>query len=210
MINSVGSYLDVASDEKGRIRKTSWHCLGLTFISNLTRTVLYFALAILALIFGSVVAGLEVYPGNTKKPWQVILYDVFGEIALFSIILLESLYPLKWNLWHLWSGALGMAISVGRACMVAAFVTPWTPIVSNLDRFNAVGLGCTNSIKWVYTLMARPVYRVPGVGVGQPFYEVRNRGKGLNTRERADLLDVVMTVCLLCLLIVQRWRIVTN
>lgn len=52
--------------------------------------------------------------------------------------------------------------------------------------------------------MARPVYRVPGVGAGQPFYEVRNRGEGLNTRERADLLDVVMTVFLPCLLILRR------
>lgn len=43
--------------------------------------------------------------------------------------------------------------------------------------------------------MARPVDRLPGVRVGQPFYLVRNRGKGLNSHERADLLDVVMTVC---------------
>lgn len=43
--------------------------------------------------------------------------------------------------------------------------------------------------------MARPVDRVPGVGVGHPFHTVRDRGKGLNTHERADLLDVVMTVC---------------
>lgn len=91
MSSSVGSYLDVASDKKGRIRKTSRHCLGVTFISNQTRTVLSFALAILAVTFGSMVAGLEVYSGNTKKPWQVTVYDVMVEVTLFSLILPESL-----------------------------------------------------------------------------------------------------------------------
>lgn len=42
--------------------------------------------------------------------------------------------------------------------------------------------------------MARPVDRVPGVGVGLTFYE-RNQGKGFNSHERAALLDLVLTVC---------------
>lgn len=196
MSNLVGVYLDVASDEKERIRKTAWNGLGLTFISNETRTILYFVLAVLAAVFGVLVAAFEDYPGAISKPWTVIIYDVWAEVVLFTVIILESSYPAKWSLWHFFSGALGMATSIGRACMIAAFVDPWTPILTHRDRFNAVGVGCMNAIKWVYPLMARPVDRLPGVRVGQPFHEVRDRGRGLNSHERAHPLDVVMTVCL--------------
>lgn len=43
MRNRVGEYLDIASDEKERIRKTAWNGFGLTFISNQTRTMVDFA-----------------------------------------------------------------------------------------------------------------------------------------------------------------------
>lgn len=196
MSNRVGEYLDIASNEKESVRNTPWSGFGLTFISNETRTVLYFILAILAIIFGVLVASYEDFPGAISKPWMVIVYDVCAELVLFVLIILESCYPAKWSFWHFLSGAFGLATSIGRAFMIAAFVEPWTPIQTHRDRFNAVGVGCTNAIKWVYPLMARPVDRLPGVRVGQPFHEVRNRGKGLNSHERADLLDVVMTVCL--------------
>lgn len=193
MSNRVGEYLDIASNEKECIRKTLWSGFGLTFISNETRTVLYFMLAILAIIFGVLVASFEDFPGAISKPWMVIVYDVCAELVPFVLIMLESSYPAKWSFWHFFSGALGLATSIGRACMIAPFIEPWTPIP---DRFNVVGVGCTNTINWVYPLMARPVDRLPGVRVGQPLHEVRNPGKGLNSHERADLLDVAMTVCL--------------
>lgn len=210
MRNRVGEYLDTASNEKERTRKTPWSGFGLTFISNETRTVLYFMLAILAIIFGVLVASFEDFPGAISKPWMVIVYDVCAELVLFALIILEFSYPAKWSFWHFFSGALGLATSIGRACMIARYVEPWTPIQTHRDRFNAVGLGCTNAIKWVYPLMARPVDRLPGVRVGQPFHEVRNRGKGLNSHERADLLDVVMTVCLPRLLMFNRLMDLTD
>lgn len=204
MRNRVGQYLEIASAEKQRIRKTAWNGFGLTYISNQTRTVLYFVLAILAVLFGLLVAWFEDFPRSINKPLSVIIYDIGAEVVLFVLIILESCYPAKWSLWHLFSGALGLVTSIGRACMIAAFVEPWTPIRTHRDRFNAVGVGCTNAIKWVYPLMARPVDRMPGVRVGQPFHEVRNHGSGLNSQERADLLDVVMTVCLPGLLMFHR------
>lgn len=210
MHNRVGEYLDIASNEKESIRKTAWSGFGLTFISNETRTVLYFMLAIVAIVFGVFTAAFEDFPGAINKPWMVIVYDVCAELVLFALIILESSYPAKWSLWKFFSGALGLLTSIGRACMIATFVEPSTPIKTHRDRFNAVGVGCTNAIKWVYPLMARPVDRLPGVRVGQPFYEVRNRGKGLNSHERADLLDVVMTVCLPRLLMFNRLMDLTD
>lgn len=41
-------------------------------------------------------------------------------------------------------------------------------------------------MKWIYPLMAWPV---------EPFHTIHNWGNGLNSHERANLLDVVLTVC---------------
>lgn len=63
-------------------------------------------------------------------------------------------------------------------------------------RLIAIRFSYTNAMKWIYPLLARSVDRVPGVETGEPFHTIRNRGNGLNSYERANLLDVVLTVCL--------------
>lgn len=102
--------------------------------------------------------------------------------------------PEKWVVWFSASGVLGLAASVGRAIAIAATVKPKAPIETYRDRWNAIGTGCTNAIKWIYPLMAKPVDCVPGVAVGEPFHNVRLSGAGLNNQERSRLLEVVMTV----------------
>lgn len=42
--------------------------------------------------------------------------------------------------------------------------------------------------------MARPVDRIPVIAVGEPFHAIRNRGAGLNSHERAELLQTILTV----------------
>lgn len=72
------------------------------------------------------VAIFEDFPGNINKPWRVISHNVLVEAALL-FILLQSWYQATWGMWHLLSGMIGMATSIGRVCMIAAFVEPWTP-----------------------------------------------------------------------------------
>lgn len=159
-----------------------------------TRSFIYFALAILVLVFGIAALACEDFPGKVTKPGLVIAYDCVVEAILFRLIMWQAQQPGRWAVWFSASGVLGLAASVGRAIAIAATVKPKAPIETHRDRWNAIGTGCTNAIKWIYPLMARPVDRVPGVAVGEPFHNVSLSGAGLNNQEGSRLLEVVMTV----------------
>lgn len=192
---AVRAYLDEASSEKELIKKTVWGGMGVTFVSMKTRGVIYYALAILGLVFGLATVGCEDFPGNVTKPWQVRMYDSVVEAILFGLIVWQSQQPGSWAVWYSLSGVTGLVTSVTRAIIIAATVKPRAPIETHRDRWNAIGTGCTNAIKWVYPLMARPVDRVPGIAVSEPFHNVRLAGAGLTNHERTRLLEVIMTVC---------------
>lgn len=191
---AVKAYLDMASSEKELIKKTAWGGMGVTFVSMKTRSFIYFALAILGLVFGIAALACEDFPGKVTKPGLVIAYDCVVETILFALIMWQAQQPGRWAVWFSTSGVMGLAASVGRAMVIAATVKPKAPIETDRDRWNAIGTGCTNAIKWIYPLMARPVDRVPGIAPGEPFHDVRLCGAGLNNQERSRLLEVVMTV----------------
>lgn len=92
----------------------------------------------------------------------------------------------------LFQSASRTATSSGRAGIQVASIEPSTLLRSDCDRFHAAYLGCTNVIKCIYMLRARPVDSLPGVGARQPFYEVQKRGTGLNEHDGDDL------VCMCC------------
>lgn len=73
MENAVGRYLDVVSEEKRQIRSTSWNGMRMAYLTNTVRQLLYFGFAALAFGFGIIAAVMEDYPGNIKKPWQIIV-----------------------------------------------------------------------------------------------------------------------------------------
>lgn len=191
---AVRAYLEMASGEKELIKKTAWGGMGVKFVSMKTRSFIYFALALLGLVFGIAALACEDFPGKVTKPGLVIAYDCVVEATLFGLIMWQTQQPGSWAVWFSASGVLGLAASVARAIAIAATVKPKAPIEIHRHRWNAIGTGCTNAIKWIYPLMARPVDRLPGIAVGEPFHNVRLCGAGLNNQERSRLLEVVMTV----------------
>lgn len=85
---------------------------------------------------------------------------------------------------HLSSGIIRLATSGGRAFFIPALVTPWTPVVTGRDRFNTVGPACSHAVKWIYALLVKPADSMPRTSYGEPFYDIKDRGEGLNIRER--------------------------
>lgn len=185
---------EMASGEKELIKKTAWGGMGVTFVSMKIRSLIYFALAILCSVFSIAALACMDFPGKVTKSGPVTAYDCVVEVILFGLIMWQAHQPGKWVVWFSASGVLGLAACVGRAIAIAATVKPKAPIETHRDRWNAIGTGCTNAIKWIYPLMAKPVDPVPGVAVGEPFHNVRLSGAGLNNQERSRLLEVVMTV----------------
>lgn len=123
-----------------------------------------------------------------------MVFDGLVEGLQVIIILLGAGFPVHWGIWYGVSGSLGLITSIAKACLIAAIVDPSTPIRTDRDRFNAVGYGCANVIKWLYPLMARPIDDAPMMRPDEPFYTLRDRGAGLNNQERWELLRVVLTV----------------
>lgn len=194
MINKVGIYLDMASSEKKLERFTPWNGLGARFVSLKTRTYIYLGLVLLGSFFRITACITEDYPGKIRKPEGLILWDGLVEGLQSTIILLSAGFPFYLGIWYLLSGIAGLGTSIGKACLIANIVEPLTPIETERDRFNVLGYGCANAIKWLYPLLARPVDDSPLMRPDEPFYTPRHRGVGLNNQERQELLRVVVTV----------------
>lgn len=168
-------------------QKNSMGGMRVTFVSMKTRRFIYFAHAIPGVVFGITALGCEDFPGKVTKPVAVIAYDCVVQAILFGRIMWQAQQPGMWAVWFCVSGVMGLAASVGRAILIAATVEPKAPIETDRDRWNAIGTRCTNAIKWIYPLMARPVDRVPGVAISEPFHNIRLCGAGLNNKERSKL-----------------------
>lgn len=84
-----------------------------------------------------------------RKLWQVIVYVDLVEMSLFSqaarVIYSEMAFVVPSEQSALYGNCNG------RAYIIATFIIPSTPLTAHRDPWNAVGLGCTNAIKWVYT-----------------------------------------------------------
>lgn len=101
--------------------------MGVTFVSMKTRRFIYFAPAILGLVFGIAAFACEDFPGKVIKPGLVIAYDCVVEAILFGLIIWHTQQPGRWAIWFSASGALGLAASVGRAILIADTVKPRPP-----------------------------------------------------------------------------------
>lgn len=119
-----------------------------SIISNQTQIGLYFVLASLAVVFGVLVAVPEIHPPNKMKLWQVIVYADRVEMALFSHAA-RGIYSQAAFVLPSERGAL-YGHTLGRAYIIVNFITPWTPLTAHRDPWNAVGVGCTNAMKWLY------------------------------------------------------------
>lgn len=116
------AYIECVESLKRQVRQQGWSGMGVMIVNNTTRLSFYWVLALIIVVGGVITAWYEDFPGGVVKPNVVYIFETAVHVE-FHLEIAHSYYPpYAFRLQGL--RAVGCAVRVGRAFLVAATVEP--------------------------------------------------------------------------------------